>query len=310
MSASVTTSAPIAGAQLHTARPSFVGLVRGELFKISKQRATWVMAVLLLGIICFPFLVNFAVIDLKDRIAFEPLAVLYRNMAENLLMLRIFSGTFLILVTARLIGMEYSGGTIRVLLSRGVGRLQLLGAKLTAIGIVALGVLVFGVAIQFVLELLQLLLVAGNLDIFKAANGQYWSDAWTYVLTIVINMVVTVMMATAVTVIGRSLAVGLSAGLAFFAVDNIGTIFLFLASRIAGGNFWLLLSGDLLGPNLNEMPNLLLSNTPAASEAKVHALAQPWVMVTGAHTVLVACVWTAAFIVVAVVLTARRDVTE
>lgn len=309
MSATLTTT-PIAGSAVRTARPSFIGLVRGELFKISRQRATWVMALLLLGIICFPFLVNFAVADLKDRIAFEPLVVLYRNMAENLLMLRIFSGTFLILLTARLIGMEYSGGTIRVLLSRGVGRLQLLGAKLTAIGIVALGVLVFGVAIQFVLELLQLLLVAGNLDIFKAANGQYWSDAWTYFLTIAFNMVVTVMMATAVTVIGRSLAVGLSAGLAFFAVDNIGTIFLFLASRITGGNFWLLLSGDLLGPNLNEMPNQLLSSAPAAAEAKVHALAQPWVPVTGAHTILVACVWLAAFIVVAVVLTARRDVTE
>jgi ABC-type transport system involved in multi-copper enzyme maturation permease subunit len=308
MSVTYTTSPSTARTELHSARPSFIGLVRGELFKISKQRATWVMAVLLLGIICFPFLVNFGIADLKDRLAFEPQFALYRNMAENLLMLRVFSGTFLILVTARLIGMEYSNGTIRVLLSRGVGRLQLLGAKLTAIGIVALGVLVFGVAIQFILELLQLQLVAGNLDALKAANGQYWSDARTYVLTIAFNMVVTVMMATAVTVIGRSLAAGLSAGLAFFAVDNIGTIFLYLASRITGSNFWLLLSGDLLGPNLNEMPNQLLS--PAADPAKVHALAQPWVPVTGAHTILVACVWTAAFIVAAVVLTARRDVTE
>ena len=308
MSATLTVNMPATGAGLHTARPTFVGLVRGELFKISKQRSTWVLAVFLLGIICFPFLINFAVADLTGRLALAPLDGLYRNLAENLLMLRIFSGTFLILLTARLIGMEYSSGTIRVLLSRGVGRLQLLGAKLTAIGLVALAVLVLGVAIQFALELFQLVLVTGNLDVLKAANSQYWSDAWTYVLTIAINMAVTIMMATAVTVIGRSLAVGLSAGLAFFAVDNIGTIFLYLASRIAGGNFWLLLSGDLLGPNLNEMPNQLLS--PAATSAKVNALASPWVPVTGAHTILVACVWTAAFIVVAVVLTARRDVTE
>ncbi|MGH2485045.1 MAG: ABC transporter permease, partial [Ktedonobacterales bacterium] len=260
MSATIAATTPIAATELHTARPTFVGLVRGELFKISKQRATWILAILLLGIICFPFLINFAIRDLKDQLAFDPLQALYRNMSENLLMLRIFSGTFLILVTARLIGMEYSGGTIRVLLSRGVGRLQLLSAKLTAVGIVALGVLVFGVAIQFLLSLLQLLLVAGNLDAMKAANSTYWSDARTYVLTIGFNMVVTILMATAVTVIGRSLAVGLSAGLAFFAVDNIGTIFLYLAFRITGSNFWMLLSGDLLGPNLNAMPNQLLSS--------------------------------------------------
>lgn len=308
MSATIAATTPIAASELHSAKPTFVGLVRGELFKISKQRATWILAVLLLGIICFPFLINFAARDVKDRLAFAPLDVLYRDLAENLLMLRIFSGTFLILVTARLIGMEYSGGTIRILLSRGVGRLQLLGAKLTAIGIVALGVLVFGVAIQFLLSLLQILLVAGNLDALKAANGTYWSDARTYVLTIALNMVVTILMATAVTVIGRSLAVGLSVGVAFFAVDNIGTIFLFLASRITGSNFWLLLSGDLLGPNLNAMSNRLLS--AQADPAKVQALAEPWVPVTGAHTILVACVWAVAFIVVAVVLTARRDVTE
>ena len=308
MSATMAATSSFAGQELHTARPSFVGLVRGELFKISKQRATWVMAILLLGIICFPFLVNFAVGDLKDRLTFAPLNELYRNLAENLLMLRIFSGTFLILVTARLIGMEYSSGTIRVLLSRGVGRIQLLGAKLTAIGIVALGVLVFGVAIQSALALLQIQLVAGNLDALKAANGTYWSDAWTYIFTIAFNMVVTVMMATAFTVIGRSVAVGLSAGLAFFAVDNIGMIFLYLAYRITGSNFWLLLSGDLLGPNLNVMPNQLLS--PEAVSAKVGALAQPWVPVTGAHTILVACVWTAAFIVAAITLTTWRDVTE
>ncbi|HKV83006.1 MAG TPA: ABC transporter permease subunit [Ktedonobacterales bacterium] len=308
MSATIAATPPVTATELHSARPTFIGLVRGELFKISKQRATWVLAILLLGIICFPFLINFAIRDLKDRLALAPLDELYRNLAENLLMLRIFSGTFLILVTARLIGMEYSGGTIRVLLSRGVGRVQLLGAKLSAVGIVALGVLVFGVAIQFLLSLLQLLLVAGNLDAMKAANSAYWSDAWTYVLTIAFNMVVTILMATAVTVIGRSLAVGLSAGLAFFAVDNIGTIFLFLASRITGSNFWLLLSGDLLGPNLNTMPNKLLSSQ--ADPAKIDALATPFVPVTGAHTILVACVWAAAFIVVAVVLTARRDVTE
>ncbi|HEX8032307.1 MAG TPA: hypothetical protein VF510_00585, partial [Ktedonobacterales bacterium] len=39
-------------------RPSFVGIVRGELFKMSRQRFTWVLGLLLVGMICLPYLGN------------------------------------------------------------------------------------------------------------------------------------------------------------------------------------------------------------------------------------------------------------
>jgi len=45
------------------------------------------------------------------------------------------AGIFLLLVSARLVAMEYSSGTIRVLLGRGTGRLQLLLAKLVALAL-------------------------------------------------------------------------------------------------------------------------------------------------------------------------------
>src|SRR5262249_59351907 len=48
------------------------------------------------------------------------------------------SGIFLLVVSARLVGMEYSGGTIRVLLARGTGRVRLLLAKLTALVLLGL----------------------------------------------------------------------------------------------------------------------------------------------------------------------------
>ncbi len=46
-----------AAIQIHTARPSFVGIVRGELFKVSRQISTWILGVLLLGAIGFPYLI-------------------------------------------------------------------------------------------------------------------------------------------------------------------------------------------------------------------------------------------------------------
>jgi ABC-2 type transport system permease protein len=45
-----------------------------------------------------------------------------------------------------------------------------------------------------------------------------------YVLTIATNMGVTILLAAAVSVLGRSLAFGLSAALVWFPVDNIGTV--------------------------------------------------------------------------------------
>ena len=50
MSALVSASTSASTATRHdTARPSFVGIVRGELFKVSRQLSTWMLGVLLLG---------------------------------------------------------------------------------------------------------------------------------------------------------------------------------------------------------------------------------------------------------------------
>src|SRR5579862_2539038 len=94
---------------------------------------------------------------------------------------RILVGPFLIIVTARLIGMEYSGGTIRILLSRGVGRLQLLGAKLTAILAIAAATLVAGLAFHYVMINILIATRAGSDNIPSYANAQFWTDARTAV---------------------------------------------------------------------------------------------------------------------------------
>src|SRR5262249_2049608 len=125
MSASLTVSqAPRMGASAQQ-RPSFLGIVRGEMFKVSRQRATWAMAAILVAILIFPYFIlsTLRSSQLATQAHDTPLEFLYAMMTNNLLVLRVFSGPFLIVVTARLIGMEYSSGTIRVLLARGVGRL-------------------------------------------------------------------------------------------------------------------------------------------------------------------------------------------
>ena len=307
--ATSTISAPATQVNFSSLRPSFIGIVRGELLKVSRQWITWIMGAMLAGVIFLPYLVTFTNDSLKQRIAAYPLQFMYRVMGIDLLVLRAFSGIVLIIITSRLIGMEYSGGTIRILLSRGVGRLQLLGAKLLTVSLVALAILIAGLAVNVIFTSGGLLLLTGNLDAFKALNSGFWQDTWLYIVTVMISMAVTILMATAVTVLGRSLAFGMSASLVWFPIDNIGVIFFFLGFRLTGSTFWTLATGDLLGPNLNAMADILLPMR--AHEAMVgSAFSSPLVPVTGGHTLLITAIYAAIFIVVSVGLTWKRDVKE
>ena len=54
----VLTSAPAAQIKLHNSKPSFPGILRGEIFKITRQWTTWIMLVLLLGVIVLPYIVE------------------------------------------------------------------------------------------------------------------------------------------------------------------------------------------------------------------------------------------------------------
>ncbi|HST88853.1 MAG TPA: ABC transporter permease [Ktedonobacterales bacterium] len=310
MSATLTVSPAAASTATnpHTARPSFIGLVRGEFLKVSRQLTTWLMLLALAGVVVLPFLIALTVGNLKADIQAEPLADLYRFMGQGLTILRVFSGPVLIIVTARLIGMEYSSGTIRVLLGRGVGRIQLLAAKLLTVFLIAAAILAAGMLLEYALSLFVLRAVTGNLDALKAINGTFWADTRVYVATVAISMAVTILMAAAITVVARSLAGGLSASIAWFPADNIGLVFFILANLLTKSDFWLLVTGDLLGPNLNAMPRALLSAQAPGSATRV--LEGPLVPVDGGHTLLVSAIYAAIFLAVAVVLTWRRDVKE
>jgi ABC-type transport system involved in multi-copper enzyme maturation permease subunit len=301
----VTTAAP---ERLHNVRPSFVGIVHGELFKVSRQWSTWIFAVLYLGAICLPYLVLLGSDRIKTDIRDDPMSALYSVLGVDMTVLKVFGGAFIILVTARLIGMEYSGGTIRVLLSRGVGRLQLLFGKLAAISLIALALVVATVILDLLLTVVLLLISVGNLDLFKSATGAYWSDAWVFLLTALISLGVTILMATAVTVIGRSLAFGMTVAILWYPAENISAIFLLLGYMLTKSDFWRLISGDFLGMNLNAMAGAILP--PRAALATTITFQTPLVPVTGGHTLLVVGIFALVFAAVSIILTARRDVKE
>ncbi len=305
-----TTASSVAGPPATTERglrPSFFGLMRGEWLKVSRQWAFWIMLGLMIGGYIIFTLILAGGGNLTLRIQRAPLQVLYTFMEATLFLLRVFWGMMVIVLTARLIGMEYSGGTIRVVLARGVGRLQLLAAKLSVITIITLVVSVALVIFSTLITLLAVDVVVHNLDVLKYADATFWQNARAYAGSVLASLGVSILMAAAVTTLTRSLAAGLSVSIAWFPVDNFSILILVLGDRLTQWDFWSLVSGDFLGLNLNQMPALVLTNP------QFSAIGSPFVPltpVTGAHTLLVTAIYAVIFVVVAVVFTLLPDVKE
>ncbi|HLX57520.1 MAG TPA: ABC transporter permease subunit [Ktedonobacteraceae bacterium] len=308
------TSAPAENIQLRDARPSFFGLVRGEFFKVIRLRTTWIMLAVVLGVTILPYIIlGYAPRRLADITA-DPLTFFYNVLSTGLSILRVFSGFFVLIVTARMIGLEYQLGTIRVLLARGVGRLQLLFAKLLTVVIIALILLVVGLLLNYLLTLILVEIKTGNLNAFSVLTSQFWSDTRTFVLYLLINTAVSILLATAAAVLGRSVSFGLTAALVFFPIDNILTGIMVLAYRVTGSDFWLNLTAYFLGPNLNQMPAVLTSGRVSSIGAAPIFFTDNGVthgiVVDGTHTLVVAAVYTVIFAVTAIWLTWKRDIKE
>lgn len=305
--ATVTAGATTALPAARALRPSFWGLMRGEWLKLSRQWSFWIMAALMLGGYTLFAIILSQVSGLKDNITQQPALARAILTQAPLFLLRVFWGMMIILMTARLIGMEYTGGTVRVILSRGAGRIQLLLAQLSVMGLVAvIGGAIF-LTYAFILELIGVQSIAGNLDVFTKADATFWADTRAFGLTVLLSFAVSILMAAAVTALTRSLAAGLTVSVIWFPIDNLSIILLVLGDALTHWDFWSLLSGDFLGLNLNALGGLVLSkDTPSV----IRGLFEPLTPITSDHALLVIGLYTLAFIVVAFGLTWLRDVKE
>jgi ABC-2 type transport system permease protein len=321
--ASITAAEPdvMPGNAASSARPRFFGIFAGELFKITRLRTFWLLVVLIFGMALAPILLYLSRPNLNDLITQDPMGALYNIMPIDLSVIRVFMGILLLILSAMVIGLEYQQGTIRILLGRGVGRLQLLGAKSLALAVVGAVLLVALLVYDYLLALGMLLIKAGNLNLLQHATSAYWADARLYLLTVVISMAATLALGVCVSVVGRSLAFGASAGLSWFAADNLLVIVMLLVANFTNSDFWNRVTGFFLGPVLNSLPTLLIAGRTVTAQTEkggvqtfVKPIAtigfQPLDKIDGTQGLLVIAAYTVVFVVTAIVLTWRRDVLE
>jgi len=286
--------------------PRFFGAVRGEAIKVSRQLSFWLMLVAALVLLTVIVLAVTSAQNIQEQLKTNPTSWAYGTRDVFGTVYQIGSGIFLLIVGARLFGMEYSSGTIRILYARGTGRLQLLIAKMLTLGII--GVLLLMGYLILVGAIVAVLVSAwtGGVGPLQHLPTEFWQDFGRWVLVQGISMGIAILMAAAAAGIGRSLAFAIAASLAFFPVDNFLTIILLLAVRITRHDQpWTDISKYLLGPNLNVLLSLLEPGHHARA-----AFATPLGPVDATHSLVVIGIFALGFAVIAIGRAVRPDVLE
>ena len=287
-------------------RPRFTGAVRGEALKLSRQLSFWLSlagATLLLGVIV---LAISGAENLKQMLLANPTQWAYDKLEVFGTVFQIGSGIFLLIFGSRLLGMEYSSGTIRILYARGTGRLQLLLAKMLTLAVVGIVLLIGFTLLVGAILALMIVALSGSLDPIHHISNEFWSDLGRWAVVQGVSMGVAILLVAAAAGIGRSLAFAIAAALAYYPVDNFLNILELLGIRATGHDQpWMAISQYQLSTNLNVLLQLMEPSHRARP-----AFASPLAPVDLTHALVVIAVFALGFAVIAVLRTIRPDVLE
>jgi ABC-2 type transport system permease protein len=304
-------------------------MIQAELGKVIRWRAIWftllgigVLMLLLNGLAFFVTLyslTNAQGIGERNQPP-PPLppaeAVPYVMMTTLLDAVRQYSGLVIAIVAVMLVAAEFQFGTIRIILGRGVGRIRLLLSKYSALLIAGLIALTVILALSFA-ELAIIVAAQGKTDVvFGHIPSYLWPDAGLYLLTILYNLILTMLFAVFVTVLSRSLAVGLVVALVYFFVENIVAAILQGVGGATNNKIWSDIPKYFLGANLSNLATAALPvreivRTPGVV-ARIGgggggAGGAPF---DATHAIVVTLIYGAVFLGVSLYLTWKRDVLQ
>jgi ABC-2 type transport system permease protein len=301
-------------------QPTFVKLIQGEIFKLLRNRGLVVTSIILLvlnvilqAIIPIVFLVA-AYNSGGSGNSLGNTGALYITVVGALGAYGIVPfvsslvGIFVTVATVISVALEYQQGTIRVLLARGIGRLELLGAKITSISILALvGSILLGIVGTF--EMVVIYALGGKLNFLTEDVPSYFGhDLGVSLVVLVINLAATMLLALMFSALGRSLAFGLGLSLPYFFVENILVSILTVVSLATNNGIWYGITRYFFGVNLTEMPRLLLNPSVSAGSTDGNPVSNLLMQIDGTHTLVVVGVYMVIFAVVASIVTRYRDV--
>jgi ABC-2 type transport system permease protein len=287
-------------------RPSFFGTVRGEAIKVSRQLSFWLLLAGGLVVLGITVVGITTAQGFQDTAKTDPAGFAQQAMDLYGTVFQVGSGIVLLLVGSRLIAMEYSSGTIRIAYARGVGRLQLLLAKVVSLAIVAIALLAGYLVIAGGIVVALYASWTGGLAGLDALPAAFWRDFEYWLLVQGMSMGVVILLAAAAAGLGRALAFAMAGSLAFFPIDNFLVGIMALTARATKHDSpWRNITEYLLGPNLNVVLGLI-----EPDHRSIAAFAPPLNPIDGRHALIVIGVWALSFAAIAVGRAVRPDVLE
>ena len=292
-----------------------LNLVRAEWLKLTRRPLTWVLLAVFLGLLVLQILAQFVFLHLaeslgmpRDSAAFgAQLAEWQRRTVFPGLFGAVFGhinglgGIFAVILTAGAMGSEYSWGTLRTQLARYPARSRYLLGKLVTL-----------LALLVVAMLVTLLLGAalgGLLGALVGSTGTLGAgDLLALPVAILRGLYVLlpyVLLTLSLTIIGRSLLVGIAGGLLYLVFEaGFGTF----ATLARLGGLWQAIYNLTIQQNINTLVQLNSHAFGLRPEEVTPAIA-PAQLPSPLQATLVVALYSAGFLTTALYLLRRRDIT-
>lgn len=282
------------------------GALRSELLKLWRQRLTWMLLVLVALITGVAMGLTFiGGSNTRTNLLHHPLAFYFTYLAACQTVFCSAGGIFLLVLSARLVGMEYSSGAIRIVLGRGTSRLGLLVAQLGALLVAGLLLLAAFTVFSALVIGGALLAWGGRLSSLTSLPHAAWTDTGICGAVALVSIGICILIGATASAVGRSVSIGLGVALAFFPADNLGMVVMNLIGRVTHQTVWPKVPHWFLGPTLNQLAATLQTD----HQAPVLLLTSP-TNGPASHLWTVIALWAAAMALATFALTWRRDVLE
>ena len=212
----------------------------------------------------------------------------------------------LVILVSTIVGGEYASGTVRLMLTRGPTRTQILLSKVgAAICCIVLGVV--GITLLGVCTGLLLSLAAGVAPDFGFFSAAWMGNTLLYLLLIMLALFTYAMMALFLSTLGRATAAGLAGVLTWsFVIEPVIELISNFSKNISGptGSFFQSLPDYLIGPNISA----LLQNQ--GQYVFPSPGGPPVPLSSDLHSLLVLAAYLVIFIGLSWWISVRRDVTH
>lgn len=291
-----------------------LNLVRAEWLKLSRRPLTWALLAIFLGLLIVQILAQFVFLNLaaglgldRDSATFAAQLVEWRRrtMFPGLIgaafgHINGLGGVFAVILSAGALGGEYSWGTLRAQLARHPSRWRFLVAKLLAL----LALLVAGMLITLIVGAL----VGGAVGALVGDVGAIGaSDLAALPLALLRALYVLlpyVLLTLCLTIVGRSLLVGVAGGLLYLVFEAGFGAFAALAQL---GGLWRAIYNLTIQQNINTLVQLNSHAFGLRPEEVTPAMALSQ-LPPPLQATLVVAIYSASFLATAIAVLRRRDI--